>query len=316
MKHKKVTIRASGLGTFYSCVRKAAFQVEIEKEESSEALRVGSATHAVLLKKMSKGVSPYDSVREEDVQYLYTPAIFERYSFEKRGYFVKLSDITFPFVFKGETISSEREMLPKNILYYIKEEKVGRKKEKVNYYKFPEEVNFPGEWSEQTSIFDAVSSDMFSRELIAFEQRQTQVFDINGTEVTFTGQFDAIGQGILLDIKTTKKTPNKPEDDMHYIIQQAAYAYLNGLQNPMMVLLYIVKTKVPKLVPIIFKLGQTSFVKKIVEEYVEFLSNPNRKLYRSFGPHCSWCPYQEECRSEFNLGLVEVQPFEVYPFTL
>jgi putative RecB family exonuclease len=124
---------------------------------------------------------------------------------------------------------------------------------------------------------------------------------IDGSETSLLGYVDRVnGDGSPVDYKTVGATPSIEAEVWQHQLQLTAYSELvadaTGIAPPGAELVFLVKTKVPKIVrtqvpaPSLHQRQRFWSLVRIVLEGVQA-----QRFHPQPGMHCSWCPYREEC---------------------
>lgn len=354
------TFRASGIGAYFECQYKAKLNYELSKDIDSPALRIGTNVHSILIHKLSHGVVPYPSditpEEEEDLEFLYVPAKFPTMDLSRGSYWAEADHVlnergkriafTIDESFQFITEIPRKDTLPEIVKELqrvhgvsacpveFKVHRLTRGKGKSAFQETGLNImsktrgpdssvdtnELIGEQHNETSIYEVVDKDMFSRPLVSFEQRTTSTTEVEvmGEKHTvhISGQYDSAGPGIIMDLKTAKSKPDptQPGTFMKYVVQQAVYAKLNGLKDVKVVLLYLVKTKVPQVVPIVFtyRTENLNAVDDLLKQYIKIVHYYDRKaLFRSPGTQCKWCHVRDTCLSDFPLWPTMLDVMEI-----
>lgn len=161
----------------------------------------------------------------------------------------------------------------------------------------------------KSCLFTLISRDMFGKELVHFEKPVTFCYMCNGWTIIINGTVDAMSADgdLIVDWKTTAQTPSDEVDFKYlgYYIQQCIYkTIINkmlGTTTPgYVVLAYIVKTKIPKFKPFVFKVSDANLravdelIQRQLGELVNYL-NTGVMPRMVYGDHCNWCPVKSTC---------------------
>jgi putative RecB family exonuclease len=126
---------------------------------------------------------------------------------------------------------------------------------------------------------------------------------IEGFPAPLHGIIDLVRFGnIPVDFKTVASTPSDLElESFQHEIQMTTYALMledaTGVEVPSMELIFLVKTKTPKVIRHVLPPptgGQVQRLKALAEIFTEGVRN--RRFHPQPGQHCGWCPYRQECR--------------------
>lgn len=149
-----------------------------------------------------------------------------------------------------------------------------------------------------------VTAYLDSPEALKESPKAVEVFlreDIDGLSVPLTGAIDLVRQDLApVDFKTSASKPSSEQAGFDHELQLVCYQLMiesaTGKTPPALDLLFLVKTKIPQVIPVSLppaneqrKQRAVSMLETAVQGIAEGRFHPQP------GMHCSWCQFRIEC---------------------
>ena len=125
--------------------------------------------------------------------------------------------------------------------------------------------------------------------------------DIEGLPVPLTGMVDLVtGDMVAVDFKSAATSPNPRQAAFDHEIQMVVYQLLieraSGRTPKSLDLIFLVKTKEPKVIRVSSPPADKARVLRVIELLRTAVDGmADGRFHPQPGMHCSWCPYRNEC---------------------
>ena len=125
--------------------------------------------------------------------------------------------------------------------------------------------------------------------------------DIEGLPVPLTGMVDLVtGDMVAVDFKSAATSPNPRQAAFDHEIQMVVYQLLieraSGPTPKSLDLIFLVKTKEPKVIRVSSPPADKARVLRVIELLRTAVDGmADGRFHPQPGMHCSWCPYRSEC---------------------
>jgi hypothetical protein len=298
------SIRATEVSSFVRCQRNPIMKLKqvldgTLVEESSEEAELGTSIHKVIeniildkpIPSMNKEVKDLvtseiicDDYLERKV-YVVDPESTDMFSFHKLGS-------------RQEYISYIRSTLGLD----AREDLLDPCKIRV----YAPDSNLTG--NVPCTLYDTIRKDMFGNPLVRAEESINYIIKHKGYTFEITGKVDSVSldDNLIVDWKTSSRKPTDSCRNSSYFIQQGVYRNIlyktkgGSLDDSNAILGYIVKTIIPKFMPVAFSL-QESYINEInfliynlLNVVVNFIDYGTVPMY-SMNEYCDWCSSKSLC---------------------